>query len=209
MTAPTIFWVDGGTTGLDPSTHELWEIALIERRPESVEDIEHHWFMKPRRLSLADPAALALNGFYERTAGFHDSTTHPDGTSTETGWTGCKTVCAEIARLTVGGVIVGSNPGFDVTFLTTMMRALGFMPAWHYRPIDVATLAYGYELGRAAERCAPGEPPSLIEWVRHPRISSTTLAELHQVPRPGDAHTAMADARWARDWYDRLIGGAA
>ncbi|MFB7900287.1 hypothetical protein ACFC1B_28655, partial [Streptomyces xiamenensis] len=62
---------------------------------------------------------------------------------------------------------------------------------WHYRPVDVATLAAGHLIGagRAAEVTVP--------------YSSRALSRALGVEPPGhDAHTALADARWARDLHD-------
>lgn len=215
-TADRIVFVDVESTGLDFVTHEVWEVALIERRPledGTYADHETHLYVKPKRLDLADPNALIMNRFYERTHGFNGSPGDKPGPS---GWMGTATAAARIARVTAGAVLVGSNPAFDATMLTKLLRGHGCAPAWYYRPVCVATMAYAFELGATAEhnhRAVENsqetvEPDAAAASIR---FKSRDLSELLGVkpPQGDDQHTAMADARWARDMYDAMLAGGA
>lgn len=191
----TLAFLDLETTHLSPAVGQLWEIGLIIRDDDG-DDVEYLWQVRPD-LTGADPKALQIGRFHERFA-------VPDG------W---EAVCFEDGqptfRLTLpellfdlqdllrDAVIVGSNPGFDVAFLTALLQRHGRKLPWHYRPIDIATLAAGSLYGAGAT--VPALP-----------YSSYVLSELVGVPHP-DAevgHTALGDARWARSVYDAVTGGA-
>lgn len=209
-----IVFVDTETTGLDPSIHEVWEIALIDRRPDG--DYKTHLYVRPTHLETADPNALQLNRFYERTHDFADATGDTPGPV----WMGAKTAARRVARITAGAVLIGSNPGFDATFLGRFLRSQKLAPAWHYRPVCVATMAYGYLHGAAANHNVAVESGAYADTTEHvavedaaahPRFASRALAEACGIsPVPADlVHTAMGDAEWARDWYDAMVRGVA
>ncbi len=89
-------------------------------------------------------------------------------------------------------------PAFDTERLETMLREYGQCPAWHYHVIDVEALAIGWVAGRGRR------------WDKITTESgwdSRVLANVVGAPRYTDAHTALADARWARDMYDAIVHG--
>lgn len=209
-----IVFVDTETTGLDPLLHEVWEIALIERREDG--DYPTHLFVKPQHLETADANALQVNRFYERTHDFADAPSDKPGQQ----WSGIRTAARKIARITTGAVLVGSNPAYDALMLNKLLRSQKMAPAWHYRPICVATMAYGYLHGTVAEHNVGVEdgvykdahgPAAVEAEAQHPAFSSRGLSLACGIDPPvGDAaHTAMADADWVRRWYDALVGGTA
>jgi DNA polymerase III epsilon subunit-like protein len=191
-----ICFVDCETTGLDVRRHSLWEVAVIVREP-GVPDDELLWQVRPD-LSEADPKALAIGRFEERFC-------VPDG------W---DAVCIEGDRPTFrmsmpeflsdlqgelrDAVLIGSNPAFDDRFLTALMQDHRMRTPWHYRPDDVVAMAAGW-LYAHGETSALGRP-----W------RSYEISEAVGVPRPTAeaGHTALGDARWARDLYDAVTGGA-
>jgi DNA polymerase III epsilon subunit-like protein len=88
----------------------------------------------------------------------------------------------EVARLTAGRMLVGAVPSFDAGFLDVFIRSRGYCPAWSHRLICVETLAAG-KLGVM--------PAGLGK-----------MAEKMGVPvDPTQAHTALGDARLAREIY--------
>lgn len=238
MTAPRLVFVDVETTGLDTATHEIWEAAFIDRRSEFSDgrwqavDHETRLFIKPTKLQAADPAALQISRFYERTHHLADNSAAGKPASSDAPkpapgehWTSPRAAATRIARLTANAVLVGSNPAFDAAMLARLIRSAELVPAWHYRPVCVATMAYGYQHGAVAnynqaiaeEATEAGREVDEAELERvpdsalHAKFASYALSRECGVEPPAgdDAHTALADARWVRDWYDALIRGAA
>lgn len=198
MTNPQqpLAFVDVETTGLDPSQHTPWEIAVIRR--EDGTQTEHLWQIRPPESHLrriADPDALRIGRYRERMAVPDGAVAArmPSGTSEEMyPLLSLRGVCKEIATALDSAILVGSNPAFDAAFLLDLL--VSHPPPWHYRPIDVATLAAGWltGAGRADEVSVP--------------YSSRGLSRAIGVapPGPGVAHTALGDARWARDMWDAV-----
>lgn len=195
----TLAFLDLETTHLSPAVGQLWEIGLIIREGD-LWDVEYLWQVRPD-LTGADPKALQIGRFHERFA-------VPDS------W---EAVCFEDGRPTFrltlpellfdlqdllrDAVIVGSNPGFDVAFLTALLQRHGRKLPWHYRPIDVATLAAGSMYGALPFTGVDDPGPALP-------YRSYDLSEAMGVPRPNAevGHTALGDARWAKAVYDAVTG---
>ncbi|WP_326806710.1 3'-5' exonuclease [Streptomyces sp. NBC_01775] len=196
-------FVDTETTGLDPARHEVWEIAVIRRETDGTET-EHLWQRRltDHQLEDADPEALRINRYAERLAvpdvQYAASLSHaceqPHGLS-------LGQLDADVRTVVTGAVLIGSNPAFDAAFLQAF---LGAAP-WHYRTVDIATLAAGYVHGAID---ATQYPES--EAVPAVPYSSRGLSRAVGVEPPGDsvAHTALGDARWARDVYDAIAHAA-
>lgn len=103
---------------------------------------------------------------------------------------------AAVHYWTDGAHVVGAVPDFDTSRLAPLLRAAGLEPGWHYHLIDIETLAVGYlhGAGRGAE---------LLQrpW------DSDVLSRLVGVEPPVQGqgrHTALGDARWARDVWDAV-----
>ncbi|MET8978513.1 hypothetical protein ABZX85_23135 [Streptomyces sp. NPDC004539] len=191
-----IAFVDTETTHLDAEIGAAWEVAIILRDfdDNTPTDTEYVWQIRPN-LATADPEALRISRYLERFA------VPPHA---EAAWTGYESgpvlpmarakVVAAILDVLQGAILVGSNPGFDDRFLR---RLLGPGSAqWHYRPYDIVQLA-------AAKVGIESAGP--LPW------SSRKLSRAVGVEPPADgvAHTALGDARWARDVYDAVMGGGA
>lgn len=80
------------------------------------------------------------------------------------------------------------QPNFDAEVLAARMRAHGICPSWHYHLVDVETLAAGHRGFR---------PP----WGFDDILKAYGLQYDET-----DRHTALGDARMARDLYDAILG---
>ena len=183
-----LVWLDCETTGLDPRVHEPWEVAAI------IGDVEHVWMWRPGPATMfrADPQALDIGQFHERAPGVADGS---EGKAAR-----------HISRTLAGHIVVGSNPSFDVAMLTSWLRRWRLDLDVHYRTIDVATMAAGWLQGRScgyvpANSARHIGPAAVLPW------RSYELSKALGIDPPGDdAHQALADARWAKRLYQRIIG---
>lgn len=178
-----IAFLDLETNSLRPD-RRAWEIGVIVRDPGK-DDVEHSWFVDGDELDLgnADLGSLRIGRFHER---------HPHArTDVEPKFDDTEEeaeVMAEVEALTRGSVIVGIAVHFDVETLDARMRACGICPSWSHRILDARTFAAG------ALRMAP---PWDVEAV---------YAAFGVSCPPEDRHTALGDARLARDLYDAVLG---
>lgn len=198
--APLAF-VDTETTGLDPRHHDVWEIAVIRR--EEGATVERQWQVRPD-LEAADPEALIINRYAERFA-------------VPSGWDAIEVLDGAPLRLTLsemlfdlqdflaGCVMVGSNPAFDDTFLKKLLWAHARKVTWHYRTVDIATLAAGYRHGQAISGAYGGDFAFPSDYPQLP-YSSYELSRAVGIEPPSKdvAHTALGDARWAKAVYDQV-----
>jgi hypothetical protein len=180
-----VVFVDTETTGLTRGVHDLWEIAVIIRdRDIAEEDVEMVWHIKPD-LSMAEPTALRLTHFYTR---FADE---------QWQWDDPQVVAAQIAIATAGAHFVGAVPNFDDARIEDLLRANDFAPAWHYHLVDIEALMAGYLAGHSNEKKRKLATPP---W------GSRELSAAIGVTQPKETvHTALGDARWARDVYDAVL----
>jgi DNA polymerase III epsilon subunit-like protein len=204
-----IAFVDTETTHLDAEIGEVWEVAIILRESDdnTPTDTEYVWQVRPD-LATADPESLKIGRYLERFV------VPPHA---EAAWTGYdqgpvlpmmrREVVAAVMDVLRGAVLVGSNPGFDDRFLR---KFLGPGSAqWHYRPVDVATLVAGARFGMASVIRAALPLVGSKDVPTFP-FSSREMSRFVGVEPPSDdvAHTALGDARWARDVFDAVTGGA-
>jgi DNA polymerase III epsilon subunit-like protein len=189
-----IAFVDTETTGLDPFLHDAWEIAVILRADGR--DAEHVLRVEPD-LTNADPEALRINRYHQR------------ATAPGWVWDDRETAARRLHDLLDGAVLIGSNPAFDAEMITHLLgRYHGNPRPWHYRTIDVVTLAVGSLYGRAAEHALRGNASWLVG-VQHkvgwPWASYDVSRHLGiEPPAPEVGHQALPDARWVRDLWDAI-----
>lgn len=206
MTQRPIIFADTETTHLSADVGEVWEVALIVRRDGA--DSEHVWQFRPD-IVRASPEALSIGRYDERFAvpeGHDAAYINPLGVPYPRLRDDAIT---EISAILQDAVIVGSNPGFDDRHLRQLLNLHGKEQPWHYRPIDIAAMAAGYLYGQAErmtkQTCDAawyGKVARRLGWP----WKSYDASEAVGTPRPaGDAaHTALGDARWVRDLWDRM-----
>jgi len=177
-------FIDTETTSLRPD-RRAWDIGLIVREEDGAES-ERQWFIAEEDLDLgnADPFALKIGHFYERHPGYREASFFTNLTEEDD-------ALSQIEVLTRDAILVGAVPNFDADVLGTRMRAHGILPSWHYHLVDVETLAAG------AKKLLP------------PWSFDAVLALYGLTYDEADRHTALGDARMARDLYDAILGGLA
>lgn len=179
---PVVF-IDTETMGVDARVHDVWNIGLIE-----ADGTEHEWFLKPRIVTRhdtgvgAESGALRVNRYYEIIA-----ERMADKKLIEI-WNDPREVAWQVAVLTSNKRLVGNVPSFDADMLTEFLKQNELLPAWHYHLCDTEALAAG-KLG-----------------VRPPWSSKDLSRALGVKPPEGkEAHTALADARWAKAMYEAVF----
>jgi len=158
-----LVYIDTETTGLDPNLHEIWEIAW------AVNDGDIMSRNLPHSLITADPQALAMNGYYDRGLFAYEDQEFLD---------------VKLKKILTGNTLVAANPAFDAAFL----RARWGVAPWHYRMIDVESMALGI-LGY-------DRPKGLAGIVTDVRELGYTI---HQ-----PSHSALSDVVALRDCYRAL-----
>lgn len=175
MSAPVVF-LDTETTGLDPDTEHIFEVAMI------VDEMEFVWHLEPQPevVKRMHPKALEVNRYHERTS---DPTWH---------WNGRIDALEEIRDLIGRRHIVGAVPDFDTRFLAAeYKRAQMSRPSWHYHLVDVEAMAIGF-------LAAQGKTLEL-PW------DSNDLSVAVGVEPGAHVHEALHDARWAKAIYERIM----
>ncbi len=182
-----VVFIDTETTSLRHD-RRAWEVGLIVREPGRPER-EHQCFIDTADLDLgnADPASLRIGRFYER---------HPQYAGIAGRVPGEAEMLREVEKLTRGAHLVGAVPNFDADVLSARMRERGICASWHYHLIDVEALAVGWLNGRWD---SPGPCDVPLPWK-----SDDLSAALGVTVSNEDKHTALGDARWARDIYDAV-----
>lgn len=201
----TLVSLDSETTGLDPDAHEIWELALIVRGHRVSERDGTYLFQLPVDLSKADPEALKIGRFHERSMQLGAAVPwyegaagpSPSGESVEPRFVRPAHLAAWLPALLDRAQLVGVNPGFDAGFLRRLLRGNGQHPSWDYHLTDLWAMTRGFLL---AQGVAVSELPS--------RSDDLSRAVAVEPPSGSDRHSALGDSVWAMRWFDRLTGGA-
>lgn len=121
-------YVDLETSGLDPTTHDIIEAAVIvERSSDQVVIAEYECSLNFDK-AFADPEALRINGWGTRP--------FPELVSR-------RKAVNDIGSLTDGALFIGNCPWFDDAFLRVLFRQFGRASGWSYHLIDVENLIAG------------------------------------------------------------------
>lgn len=193
MSTPIVF-LDTETTSLRHD-RRAWEIAMIRREVDGTE-AETHLFVDVS-IANADRQALAIGGYFDRHPKHADPQETADcGTPQQRHFVSEGAAAREVARLTQGAHLVGSNPAFDAETLSCLLRDHGHLPMWHHHLIDIGPLLIGYRCGVTPS--VPIEMPY--------RVPDLALCAGIPLQDPDTLHTALGDARWVRTVYDAIVG---
>ncbi|MFD3614453.1 hypothetical protein ACFWWT_04220 [Streptomyces sp. NPDC058676] len=186
-----IAFIDTETTHLDAEIGEAWEVAVIlrEQDGEQTSDTEYVWQFSVD-LTDADPEALRIGRFHERRKLATGAALAAFTGQVPAVLMSRAEAIEAIDNVLSGAVLVGSNPGFDDRFLRKLLGPGSAQ--WHYRPYDIVQLA-------AAKIGAQAAGP--LPWRTH--ILSRAVGV--EPPSEEAAHTALGDARWARDVHDAVM----
>lgn len=199
---PPVIFVDTETLGLDSVVQPMWEVAAVMPGGSSrlwqlpVTEVE---------ISLANPVAQELTGFEERYA----MRPSPGGGRP---WrlsemdVLLEDFVDDFGEMARDKHWVGAVPSFDEERIRSLFRRYGRLPTWHYHLIDVETLMVA-AVARDKDRGAVWAGNELFD----PRALPWKSRDLSRAVGvdPDDyqpAHTALADARWARACWEAVMG---
>ena len=168
--------LDIETTGLNPFYHNVWEIGYV-LEPEG-EEVLFQVRLSAIHLDRADPHALKMNGYHERVD-----------------LEGAVSQSAAVDKMQVdfaGRSLIAQPAIFDLTFIRRMFWQEIIAESWSHRAVhDLKTFALGV-LSRNPNYNRPYQG-NVYD------LSGDKLAEIFNVPKPVDQHSALADAIWTRD----------
>lgn len=173
--------VDIETTGLDPTRHETWEIAVVPVGKKAVPRCYH----LPITLVGAERRALKVGNFEGRYLDPAPGTAEhrwpaeghrPEPLGEVIGW---------LHETLTDTQLMGCSVHFDASFLAELFRRHGLAPEpWHHRHLDLGSFAAG-------------------AWDAKHALSSKAMSD--RIPN-NRAHDAYADAIWNAVVYDRIVG---
>jgi hypothetical protein len=208
-------FLDTETTGLHPyKGHEVWEIGAIVADDHAVlDDVTPYLFrVYPSDMALADPGAIAVNRFYERTAHLDPPDPNGDGIHPQgERWSAYGPLSRWVSTMFEGALVIGNNPSFDLEMLEMFVIRNNNILAPFHRKVNVIDLA----LGRIFEE---------LRWLKHATSldhatrrtqleataqfphSSTKVLKAAGCPDNEDPHTALGDAWHVFEAFRHLTG---
>lgn len=202
----TVF-VDTETVRLSsvPGRVTVWEIAII------VGTDRYLWKVAHSR-GIEQPTALEVGRYHQRYRHLWTAETgaawriiHPikpaviAGAEPDEALSEPHEFATELADLTRGCQIAGSNPWFDMDHITTMLMRANVPPAWHFHPLDIPSMAEGACAVWGLDPVS-GNGDGIIR-------SSDWSRAIGVDPDLFDRHTALGDAEWCRAQYQLIYGG--
>lgn len=202
-----IAFIDTETVTLEPGPDVVWEIGVITR-DEGRPDQEWRFQLRPN-MAKADPEALEISRFQERYE-LSGKRTQALAWSPQNGNEPAKLSYGALA-MSLGAVLGGRSifgicPSFDTLRLGLFLRRQwagvpDYRDPWHYQPHDVEDEVAGYLRGCKVDSVGGADPYAI------PRPTEILAAGVGVTLKPEDQHTALGDARFARDLYDAVHGG--
>lgn len=146
----SLAFIDTETTGLDPDTHEILEIAIVTQSPRG--RLHHyHTKIKPENIENAHPKALEINGYAENPNAWKHAPL-----MSEAG--------VLITTTLKNTVLVGHNVGFDISMLKAHLHRSGCEARLPYHHIDTMTLAYEHLVPLGLESLSLDRIRAFLGW---------------------------------------------
>lgn len=190
MTA--VVFLDTETTGLNPLSDHVWEVAALRVEPGQPDEELH---------MLVDHAPPGDEYLASRFADDYKARYDPElGLMRHVAVHRIRSIFRGRAHM------VGAVPSFDAERIGVMRRLSGIdePDPWHYHLIDVEILAVGYL--RAKRKFGAYRPGQIEEALALPYDSNLVSRAVGVEPDEFDRHTAMGDVLWAKAIYDAVIG---
>jgi oligoribonuclease (3'-5' exoribonuclease) len=172
--ARDLLFTDTETTGLDVNQNEVIEIAAIrtDARLNILDTFEAK--VRPLHPETAHVTALQINGY------------------NPVEWLQARPaddVALDWSRYSNDTTLIGKNIGFDDRFLRKFMREYQQEPRWHYRLVDLSSIAFVYQMQGALRD-----------------ISSDALSQYFNIPEEVKPHRAMNGALQSLRLFRELTG---
>jgi len=181
-----VAFVDIETTGLDPETDHIWEIAVI------VDNIEHCWQQMLPEMHDGEPdwgcvSDWVLDNTQIRDVYNHEKALHPMSS------------VARFVELVKGRHLVGACPWFDSERLhRVLLQQFDGGPRglpWHHHLIDIEQLMFA-TLIFADPTFVPVLPYDISDMCARIGVNSDEF-----IPK----HSALVDTRWAKTVFERIV----
>lgn len=169
-----IAFLDTETTGIDPATATVIEVAIIKRDTDTGMETRFHTLIKPTEQELADaqPKALEINGY----------AANPQR------WTKAPTMAEAGPRIADflhrTNFLVGHNVSFDEAMIKAALKRHNILAQIPYHKVDTVTLVREHLFPLGLQRASMDKVRDFLGWSKE------------------GAHTAMKDAEDAMRLYD-------
>lgn len=180
--------IDLETTGVDPWKDYIIEVGLAG------EGLEGNYFEETFSLPFDEKAmsegAAAVNGWGKREFPPRREPMNAAG------------YLAEVLR---DAHLVGKNPQFDEMFLSMFFRYFGVEKTWHYRLVDVGSMAWAWH--NRGELIYEEDPSANDAYILPQPPNVETVEKVLLIPRQreGGYHTALEDAKWAYRAFRHMV----
>lgn len=169
-----VVFVDLETTGLLANVHEIWECGAVSvdfSEDGRYNPFDIRYFEQQVGCTLLNADAEALK------VGDYDGRFDE-----HRAWAAADFI-HDFMEFVDGGVLAACNVAFDVSFLKRYASAYNERESWHYSPIDIKSYTAG------------------VLGCPFPIPKTSALADMLNIAKPLNRHTALADAQYGMDIY--------
>lgn len=205
-------FLDTETVTLAPGHDVIWEVGLVTR-DEGQPDEEWLFQLRPN-MGKADPESLKVGRFEQRyllSGRTQVLAVEAPAWSAVPAKMTFGTLAFALHGLLRGRAVFGLCPGFDALRLGLFLAKQGrtgsmLAEPWHYQLHDVEDEVAGYLRGQDRAGVAFAGDQMLGATLTPPYDTGALAGALGVGIKPEDKHTALGDARFARDLHDAVHG---